>query len=122
MEVTDVQKGKIRMSTNLLYVEGTFEKLQLILRLHKIRSTFYTESTLCKLLCKPKDQVAAEYKNNIAYQINCSNCEVVYFGESKRFLKLHSEEHKRSVRTSNCEKYEIAKHCWEADHNFSWDQ
>ena len=22
----------------------------------------------------------------------------------------------------NCDKNEIAKHCWEADHNFSWDQ
>ena len=31
-----------------------------ILRSHKIRSTFYTENTLRKLLCKPKDQVATE--------------------------------------------------------------
>ena len=21
-----------------------------------------------------------------------------------------------------CDKNEITKHCWEADHNFSWDQ
>ena len=24
--------------------------------------------------------------------------------------------------TSNCEKNEIMKHCWEANYNFSWDQ
>ena len=48
------------MSTNLPYVEGTSEKLRCILRSHKIRSTFYTESTLRKLLCKPKDRVATE--------------------------------------------------------------
>ena len=39
---------------------------------------------MCKLLCKPKDHVATEDKNNSVY--------------------------------------EIAKHCWEADHNFNWDQ
>ena len=56
------------------------------------------------------------------YGIDCINCEAVYFGESKRFLKLRSDEHKRSDRNGDCDKNEIAKHCWEADHNFSWDQ
>ena len=46
----------------------------------------------------------------------------VYFRESKRFLKSRSDEHKRSVRNCDCEKNETAKKCWEADHNFSWDQ
>ena len=69
-----------------------------------------------KLLCKPKDQVATEDKNNIVYQIDCSNCKAVYFGESKK------EKQKRTVRNCGCEKNEIAKHCWEADHNFKWDQ
>ena len=55
MQATDIQEEEIRMSINLPYVEGTSEKLRRILRSHKIRSTFYTENTLCKLLCKPKD-------------------------------------------------------------------
>ena len=62
-----------------------------------IKSTFYTEKTFYKLLCKPKDQVATEDKNNIVYEIDCSNCQAVYFGESKWS-------------------------CWEADHNLNWDQ
>ena len=101
------------MSINLPYVEGTGEKL---------RSTFYTEKTLRKLLCKPKDRVATEDKNNIAYKIDCSNCEAVQFGESKRSLKSRSDEHKRSIRNWNCDKNEIAKYCWEAGHNFNWDR
>ena len=110
-EATDIQEEKIRMSINLSYVEGTSEKLWRILRSHKIRSNFYTENTLTKLLCKPKDRVAKEDKNNIIYEINCSNCEAVYFGESKRSLKSRSVEHKRSVRNCNCDKNEIDKHC-----------
>ena len=121
-QAADIQEEEIKMSIYLPYVEGTSEKLRRILRSHKIRSTFYTENTLRKLLCKPKDQVATEDKNNIVYEIDCSNCEAVYFGESKRSLKSRSDEHKRSVRNCDCDKNEIAKHCWEADHNFNWDQ
>ena len=67
-------------------------------------------------------QVATEDRNNIVYENDCSNCEAVYFSESKQSLKSHSDEHKRSVRNCDCDKNEIAKHCWEADHNFNWDQ
>ena len=49
------QKEEIRMSANLPHVEATSEKLWRILRSHNIRSTFYTENTLRKLLCKLKD-------------------------------------------------------------------
>ena len=85
-------------------------------------STFFTENTLHKLLCKPKDRVATEAKNNIVYSVDCSNFKAVYFGEHKRSLKSCSDEHKRSVKNCDCEKNEIAKHCWEADQNFSCDQ
>ena len=110
------------MSINLSYVEGTSEKLRCILRSHKIRSTFYTEKALHKLLCKPKDGVATEDKSNIVYEVDCSNCEAIYFNESKWSLKSRSDEHKRSVRNCDCDKNEIAKHCWETDYNFNWDQ
>ena len=91
-QARDIQEEEIRMSINLPYVEGTSEKLWRILRSHKIRSTFYTEMTLRKLLCKPKDRVATEDKNNIVYEIDCSNCEAVYFGESKWSLKSRSDD------------------------------
>ena len=99
------------MNLNLPYIRGTSEKLWRILRSHKIRSTCYTEKTLRKLLCKPKDRVATEDKNNIVYEIDCSNCQAAYFGESKRSLKPRLDEHRRSVRNCGCDKNEIAKHC-----------
>ena len=82
MQATDIQE-EIRMSINLSYLEGTSKRLQHIFKYHKRRSTFYTESTQHKLLYKLKDQVATEDKNNINYEIDSSNCEAVYFGESK---------------------------------------
>ena len=57
MQATDIQEEEIKTGINLPYVEGTSEKLRRILRSQIIRSTFYTEMTLRKLLCKPKDRV-----------------------------------------------------------------
>ena len=74
-QATDIQEEQIRII--LPYVQGIFDKLRNILRSHKMRSTFYSEMTLRELLCKPKDQVATEDKNNIVYEINGSNCQAV---------------------------------------------
>ena len=49
------QEEQIRMSIGFPSVEGTSEKLWCILRSHKIRSTLYTENTMCKLLSKLED-------------------------------------------------------------------
>ena len=95
-QTTDIQKEEIRMSLNLLHIDGNSEKLRRIVRSHKIRSTFYTEKTQRK----PKDPVATEDKNNIVYKNDCSNCEAVYFDELKWSLKSRSDEQKRSVRNA----------------------
>ena len=39
--------------------------------------------------------MATVNRNNIVYEIDCSNWKGVNFGEPKRSLKLHSDEHKR---------------------------
>ena len=107
MQAADIQEEEIRMSINLPYVEGISEKLWCTLRSHKDQLS--TLKTLCvSSFVNLKIEQTTEDKNNIVYEIDCSNCEAVYFGESERSLKLHSEEHKRSVRNCNCEKNEIA--------------
>ena len=55
MEATDIQEEELRISIHLPYVEGPRETLRRILRSHEVRSTFYTEMTLCKVLWKSKD-------------------------------------------------------------------
>ena len=69
-QAADIQEEEIKMSIYLPYVEDTSEKLRRILRSHKIRSIFYIENTLRKLLCKPKDRVTTEDKQNIVYEID----------------------------------------------------
>ena len=85
------------MSVNVPHVSGTSEKLRRILRSHRIRSIFYNENTLLQLLFKLKDQVVTEHKNNIVYEIECSNCDAVYFGEYERSLKSRSDKQQKSA-------------------------
>ena len=82
----------------------------------------YTENSLLKLLCKLKNRVATEDKNNTVCKRDCSNSKVVYFGESKRSLKSRSGEHKKSFSNCDCDKNEVTKQRWEVDHNFNWHQ
>ena len=91
-QATDTQKEEIRISINLLYIKGTGKKLWYILKSHTVTSFFYTESTLCKLLCKPKDWVVVEDKNGV-YEIDFSTCEAIYFSEFRQSLKLRLGEH-----------------------------
>ena len=71
-----------------------------------MRSTFYTENTSRK----SKDRVATVDKCNIIYEIDCSKCKAVYFGESKPSVTLNSDEHKVSVKSCNSERNKIGKH------------
>ena len=58
------------MQIKLQYVESTSEKLRSIIRFHETKSTFHTENTLGKPLCKPKYRVAKEDKDNIVYEVD----------------------------------------------------
>ena len=113
-------KRRLQISKKKIqYVESFSGKLRRIIKPHKIWSTFHTQSALRKILCKQKDRVAREDKNNIAYKIVCSNCKAVYFGESKRCLKSCSGGNKRHVTNCDYENNKIEKHCWEVECNFS---
>ena len=99
------------------WTEVTNETLRRIFTSDKIRSIFYTDKFLFKLLCKPKDSVATGDKNNIVYEIDCSNCETVSFDGFR--VKIAFRWTQKIFKDCDWENNEIAKHCF---HNFSWDQ
>ena len=57
----------------------------------------------------PTDQVVVEDENIMVNETECNNCRAAYFCESKRSLKLRSDEHKRSLWNCDCDKNEIVK-------------
>ena len=50
-----------------------------------LRSTFYTENTLIKVFCEPKDFETVGDSKKIIYQFYCGKSETVYFSEPLNF-------------------------------------
>lgn len=101
---TGNQTGVIRMSISLQCFKGTIENLRLII-------TRYKKDVFCKW----KNTVATKAKNNIVYEIYCSNCQALRFGEARLSLKSSSDKQRRSVKNCDYRKNQIATYCWEAD-------
>ena len=76
---------------NLPYIQGISEQLQRTLSQHNVKSTFYTTTTLRKILPSPKDPIPTEKKHSIIYKLDCKDCDVVYIGESKEHIKHELE-------------------------------
>lgn len=90
----------------LSHIKNVSEKIFWIIRSHKIRSTFCTKNRLRKLPCESKDHVTAEQKNDVIYEIERNNCQVVVSWTQKLIeIKIHG--HKRSVKNSGIGKNEI---------------
>ena len=107
---------------NLLYIQGISEQLQRTLSQHNITSTFYTTTTLCKILPSPKDPVPTAKKHNIIYKLDCKDCDAAYIGESKRAYQTRIGEHISAVRKADTKRYETADHCWKFNHDFNWTE
>ena len=108
--------------TNLPYIQGISEQLQRTLSQHNIKSTFYTTTTLCKVLPSPKDPIPTDKKHNIIYKLDCKDCDAVYIGESKRAYQTRIGEHISAVRKADTKRYETADHCWKFNYDFNWTE
>ena len=107
---------------NLLYIQGLSEQLQRTLSQHNIKSTFYTATTLRKILPSPKDLIPTEKKHNIIYKLDCKDCDAVYIGESKRPYQTRIGEHISAVQKADTRRYETADHSWKFNHDFNWTE
>ena len=106
---------------NLLHIQGISEQLQRTLSQHDIKSTFYTTTTLHKILPSPKDPIPTEKTHNIIYKLDCKDCDDVYIGESKRAYQTRIGEHISAVRKADTKRYET-DHCWKFNHDFNWTE
>ena len=54
------------------------------------------------------------------YKIKCSDCEVIYIGETGRNLTTRLNEHKRATKKGDLNN-NIAQHHLKTSHNIDWD-
>jgi hypothetical protein len=67
-----------------------------------------------------------KFEQNL-YQVECTGCDAVYIGQTKRCLKTRFKDHYSSIRLNHPEKANIARHVlqkinYSQDHTISLDQ
>ena len=94
----DEPRKEPKASITLPYVQGLSEPIRRMLEEADIRVRFKPNTTLRKLLIKPKDPLPVERRTGIVYQIPCSDCSQTYVGQSGRTIVDRIKEHQRAVK------------------------
>lgn len=73
---------------------------------------------------KGKDKLIDSKQTHIVYQINCSNCDAIYIGQTKRYLEIRVKEHQHNIRESVDIIYYsvVTNHCLSNEHEFNWSR
>lgn len=106
---------------NIPYVPKLSEKIRRIARKYKIKTSFKSDNTLRQHLTKVKPRNEEQASKNCIYSIKCE-CEGEYIGETKRPLKVRINEHKRNTKNGETTYSKLAKHAWENEHKFKWEE
>ena len=75
----------------LPYVKGVSEKIEKTCKIvtYNMKVVFKPVGTVRRTLMRVKDQVPAEKREGVIYQIPCKDCKQVYIGETGHILQKH---------------------------------
>ncbi|XP_015121828.1 uncharacterized protein LOC107044460 [Diachasma alloeum] len=113
------------------YVEGSTQNLNRIAKKYDLMIISKNEYKV-NFLKSLKDPVFVDYNSNIIYSIPCGDCDGVYIGQTKRYIRTRIDEHKNGIVTSKKIKTDknrhnkepnhtaLTKHQLDTGHNFSF--
>ena len=81
----------------------------------------YKKSTSINNLLREKSSKTIIERNNIAYNLNCGDCNRVYAGEAKRKSETRIKEHKNAITKPYMTSH-VADNARETKHNINWDK
>lgn len=110
------------------YINSLSEKLSRALTNDDISIAYKNENTISQYYTRLKSHTPKFDKSNVVYEISCNytDCNSVYIGQTKRYLKERMKEHEYDVKTSkNINKTThtaLVEHILQKpDHNFDFD-
>ncbi len=85
-----------------------------------IQVRFRANTTLRRMLVRPKDPVPPVEQVGVIYKIPCMDCTKAYIGQSGRTLAMRLKEHQRAVQNGDVNASAIAEHIWHDQHRIDW--
>ncbi|XP_072014851.1 uncharacterized protein [Amphiura filiformis] len=119
------------------YVSGLSERIQRVLKKHKVDTAMKPHRTLKQILVHPKDKREKAKTGICIYEIGCKNCDLSYVGETSRMLGTRLAEHQAEVKKASEKKYTrserktsemeqtksaISDHVARANHVIDWEE
>ena len=77
--------------------------------------------TIGRILPSPKVPLTLEEKSCLVYQVPCFDCDFVYIGQTKWYLKSRLAEHNLAIRNQEPEKSALCGHSIQFDHLIDWN-
>lgn len=93
----------------MTYAPKITNKLKSIFRKPKLKIVYRTQSKLSNFLGSTKDKPKILEKSGI-YQIICSCCLNVYYGQTRRQVPIKYKEHLSSIKNNKPSKSSVAEH------------
>ena len=102
------------------YVQGVSEKIGRILKQQKVKVAYKPQQTINCLFPRPKRRDDSDrQKSGIVYKIDCTPCNVVYYGQTERSLRTRIAEHKKAVASFD-QNSKVASHVHQFSHNMNF--
>ncbi|KYN03677.1 hypothetical protein ALC62_05373 [Cyphomyrmex costatus] len=88
---------------------------------NNIKISYFSSNKLRKYIKVHKDPLDSLSKTNVAYKINCNDCNASYVGQTGRRLKTRITEHRNHIRRNTSSRSVITEHFLQYGHDFDWD-
>ena len=103
------------------HVEGLSNRLIAVLsRIPGVKVALQNKKTIKDLYSRLKDRTSLLQQSNVVYSVPCSDCDMVYIGQTSRTVSSRITSHKSDTRTkkSSCQ---LAIHANQLGHSMNYD-
>jgi len=118
-------KNKIFLSVP--YIKGLSEQIKKLLKDYDFHDIKIADKPINKLntsiYSQLKDSIPKEKKTCVVYQVDCGDCDKIYIGQTKQYIKTRISQHKSttvSTKKSQNTKTALAKHSINTRHTFNF--
>ena len=70
----------------------------------------------------PKDPVPPDQQKGLAYWIPCSDCEMMYVGQTECTLQVHMKEHMQAFTNPDAMTSALGEHAMNNHHRIAWEE
>lgn len=104
-----------KYKSSITYFGPPSERIAKILKSHNVNVAFKTNNSL-RSICNGKDKLSNIKKSGV-YELQCSDCNAKYVGQTGRSFDIRYKEHIAAFRNNKPEKSHFAKHLLDSGHN-----